>query len=135
MLFRSSMYRVLGKPRFLKRKVLNDRYMVIDDRDGSRKTVDHPRLDSDGHCTVSPDRKWLLTDTYPDRNRRVSLLLYNWEKGEVIEVGEFESPPELEDAVRCDLHPRWSPDGMRICIDSAHTGERQMYVLDVSSIV
>jgi len=128
-------YRLLGKPRFLKQRLLKDRYMVINARTGEKRTVAHPRLNSDGHCSFSPDRKWMLTDTYPDRNRRVSLLLYYWESGRVLEVGEFTSPPELEDEVRCDLHPRWSPDGSRVCIDSAHEGRRQMYVLDIKALV
>jgi hypothetical protein len=128
-------YRALGKPRFLKRHLLNDRYMVIDDENGIRRTLEHPRLSSDGHCSFSPNREWLLTDTYPDRNRSVSLLLYYWETGRVIEVAEFTSPPELEDEVRCDLHPRWSPDGRRVCVDSAHEGGRQMYVLDLAELL
>jgi hypothetical protein len=34
-----------------------------------------------------------------------------------------------------DLHPRFSPDGRLIVVDSPHTGEgRQMHVIDVSGI-
>jgi len=32
------------------------------------------------------------------------------------------------------LHPRWNRDGLAVCIDSVHEGERQMYVIDVSQI-
>ena len=30
---------------------------------------------------------------------------------------------------------RWSRDGRLVCIDSAHEGSRQMYVLDVTGVV
>jgi Tol biopolymer transport system component len=36
---------------------------------------------------------------------------------------------------RCDTHPRYSPDGTKVVIDSTHEGlGRQMYLIDVSSI-
>jgi hypothetical protein len=128
-------YRALGKPRFLKQRLLKDHYLVLNDRLGTKQVLSHPLLSSDGHCSFSPDRKWMVTDTYPDRSRRTCLMLYKWETGEAFEVAWATSPPELEDAVRCDLHPRWSTDGKRICIDSADDGHRQMHVLDVSNIV
>jgi hypothetical protein len=54
--------------------------------------------------------------------------------GKRIDIGRFYSPPSLEGPLRCDLHPRWSRDGRRLSIDSAHTGERQIYSIDVSPI-
>jgi Tol biopolymer transport system component len=37
---------------------------------------------------------------------------------------------------RCDTHPRYSPDGTKVVIDSTHEGlGRQMYLIDVSRIV
>ena len=70
----------------------------------------------------------MLTDTYPDAESRRSLMVFDWERGRRIDLGRFFSLP-LESPVRCDLHPRWSRDGTRVCIDSTHEGERQMYVL------
>jgi len=89
---------------------------------------------TDGHCSFSPDRQWVLTDTYPDDTHHRTLILYHWESGERIDIGRFFAPP-MKWQIRCDLHPRWSRDGRQICIDSVHAGTRQIYVLDVSGIV
>lgn len=32
---------------------------------------------------------------------------------------------------RCDLHPRWRPDGKQIGFNSVREGSRQVYVMDV----
>lgn len=90
---------------------------------------------SDGHCSFSPDRHWMLTDIYPDRDSNRVLMLYEMATGRRVDIGKFHSPPWLTNALRCDLHPRWSRDGRHVTIDSAHTGERQIYRLDVSPIV
>ena len=91
-------------------------------------------LAEDGHDSFSPDRRWLLTDTYPTRNERL-LMLYQPETNTRYDIGRFYSDPAISGAIRCDLHPRWNRDGTLVCIDSIHEGTRQMYTLDVSSIV
>lgn len=91
-------------------------------------------LTRDGHCSFSPDRRWVLNDAYPTDAPERELYLYRWPDGPRIDLGRFYSPPELTGAVRCDLHPRWSRDGRQVCIDSAHEGTRQVYVLDVGAI-
>jgi len=92
-------------------------------------------LTSDGHCSYSPDGRWILTDTYPDRERLRTLILYRPSDGSRVDIGRFFSPRELDGEIRCDLHPRWSRDGQKICFDSVHEGHRQIYVVDVSEIV
>ncbi len=42
--------------------------------------------------------------------------------------------PKLGGENRCDLHSCWSRDGRRVCIDSVHESQRQMYLIDVSRI-
>ena len=111
-----------------------DGYFLFDDTSGSSELIGQGVLTSDGHCSFSPDRRWVLTDTYPDATQHRTLLLYEWETGERIDIGRYFAAP-MNWEIRCDLHPRWSPDGRKICLDSIHEGSRQMYVLDVAAIV
>lgn len=93
-------------------------------------------LTENGHMSFSPtNQDWLLTDTYPDSSTNIrKLLLFNVKLNVTYEIGEFYTP-DLKKVSRCDLHPRWSPDGTKVCIDSVHEEERQMYIVDVSDIV
>ena len=114
---------------------VGDRYFLMTDRTQEKQVVGEGTLTTDGHCSYSPDRRWILTDTYPDDEHKRTLLLYDPAEDRRVDLGGFYAPPELPGEIRCDLHPRWSRDGRRVCFDSAHEGMRQMYVLDVSRIV
>jgi len=111
-----------------------DEYAIYDLWDEKFRVIGADVFSSDGHCSFSPDRKWMLTDTYPDAESKRTLMLYEMATGRRVDINKFYSPPELKGEIRCDLHPRWSRDGRKVSIDSAHTGERQIYVLDVSAI-
>jgi len=112
-----------------------DRYHLYTDRSDEIEVVGEGILTSDGHCSYSPDKRWILTDTYPDRDRFRTLILYNVQERRRVDIGRFFAPKELDGEIRCDLHPRWSRDGKWVCIDSVHEGSRQVYLLDVSPIV
>jgi hypothetical protein len=112
-----------------------NRYHLYTDRSDEVRVVGEGILTQDGHCSYSPHRRWILTDTYPDRDRFRTLLLYNPEGRRRVDIGRFFSPRELDGEIRCDLHPRWSRDGKQVCIDSVHEVSRQVYVLDVGPIV
>lgn len=113
-------------------------YHLYEDVHPARVTiVGNGILTENGHMTYSPvDKRWLLTDTYPDpvTNERV-LILFDVERNVRHDVGIFYADPHLTKENRCDLHPRWSQDGQRVCIDSMHEHERQMYLIDVSAIL
>jgi hypothetical protein len=114
-----------------------DRYYFLDVSTDARETCCPGTLDrfGDGHPSFSPDGQWIVTDTYPDRGRMRRLLLCRPAAGQVTEVGAFHSPWRYEGSTRCDLHPRWSPDGLKISIDSSHAGTRGTYVIDVHRLV
>lgn len=93
-------------------------------------------LTEDGHCSFSADGRWVLNDTYPDSHQKRTLMLVRSESARRIDIARLLSPKgRWWGEIRCDLHPRWSRDGQRICIDSVHDGTRQMYTVDVSKLV
>lgn len=89
-----------------------------------------------GHCTYLPGGKYILNDTYPDKGRNQNVYLYEIATGKRIPLGSFHSPAEYTGEWRCDTHPRYSPDGKKVVIDSPHGGNgRQMYLIDLRSLV
>jgi hypothetical protein len=97
------------------------------------KRLGNGLLDYDGHGTFSPDKKWMVTDTYPSKGlNEQKLYLMDMKTEAVLPLGRFIHPLEFrkngKDA-QCDLHPRWSPNGDMIGINSVTTGERQVYIL------
>lgn len=112
-----------------------DRFHLYTDQTETVETVGEGILKQDGHISYSPDGQWLVTDTYPDKERMQTLMLFNPASARLEILGKFYMPPIDLIETRCDLHPRWSPDGRFLCIDSRHDqGQRQIYLLDVSSI-
>jgi len=111
------------------------RYWLFTDRTDQAEPFGGSVLGPDGHCSFSPDRRWVLTDTYPDKERKRTLILYRVADGRRVDIGRFFAPPAIDGPMRCDLHPRWSRDGRQVSLDSAHEGMRQVYVLDVGPIV
>ncbi|MDD5088131.1 MAG: hypothetical protein PHI18_04970 [bacterium] len=88
----------------------------------------------DGHPTYSPDRRWILTDTYPNKKFQQTLVLCDAARRRVIRVGRYVHPGRYFRSSRCDLHPRWSPGGAWISFDSVWTGTRGSFLLDVSAL-
>lgn len=113
-----------------------DRYYAINVMTGKLAIIGKDELDrfGDGHPSYSPDKRWIVTDTYPDKARQRHLMLYDTAEHKLVKVGRFFSPWKFDGAVRCDLHPRWSPDGRWLSIDSAHDGTRKTYCIDVSAV-
>ncbi len=110
-------------------------YHVLDVVSGESTPIDGLEGYGDGHPSLSPDGSWIVTDTYPDRLRKRTLTLYHLPTEREIRLGTFFSPFGFDGSKRCDLHPRWSPDGQFVSIDSAHGGRRRSYIVDVGSIV
>lgn len=115
--------------------VAGEYYYLCRDQSSEVKTFGEGVLTDNGHFSISPDGRWVLTDEYPDAEHLCPLILYRIADGTRFTIGQFYSQPELTGEIRCDLHPRWNRDGKTICFDSTHEGSRQMYLADVSSIV
>ncbi len=115
-----------------------DAFYLYEDRQGGKiEVVGEDVMPHNGHCTYLPGNEWILNDTYPQGKRREqNPYLYHVATGRRIPLGHFAQPTEYRGEWRCDTHPRFSPDGKFVCIDSPHTGEgRQLHLIDISGIV
>ena len=61
-------------------------------------------------------------------------MLYSPHEHVKVHLGTYHADAQFVGDIRCDLHPRWSPDGQAVTFDSVHGGTRQIYVVDVSEI-
>jgi hypothetical protein len=112
-------------------------FLVVEAR-GDRVDEVDGMMERDGHCTYVPGRanEWIVCDTYPIEPARVQVLymVHPASRRRWI-LGRFPSPPEYTGEWRCDLHPRASPSGRWVCIDSAHGDQgRQMWRVDLDEL-
>ena len=109
------------------------RFQVFEDTT-SRSEVVEGMLETDGHCTYLQANCWILCDTYPDKDRNQNLYMLELATRQRRSLGRFSLPAQYSGEWRCDLHPRSSPDGKLVTIDSPHHGGRQVYLVDISSV-
>lgn len=116
-----------------------ERFYTFWDKSNRVEVIGPDVMVVNGHNTYLPIKsdptRWILNDTYPDTNRLQHPYLYDTKTGVRHPLGHFRSPREYTGEWRCDNHPRSSPDGMKVCIDSPHEGGRQMFLIDVRGIV
>ena len=94
-----------------------------------------PEMHFDGHCLYTPDGNFISGDGYFDKKRFFrSWKIVRLADQKIQNVGQF-YVPEIYRTIysRCDLHPRWRPDGKMIGFNSVHEGYRQVYVMDVKN--
>ena len=114
---------------FLKKKDLGNHYYLMEDKTNNYKMF-WKELNTDGHCTYSPDKKYVITDTYPNRKRLASVYLCE-ESDKQSKIVRVFAPFKYDNDVRNDLHPRWNYEANQICIDSVHEGQRGLYVINL----
>jgi len=112
-----------------------NRFVLIDTTNNALELIGKGVLTQDGHCSYSPDRKWILNDTYPDKDRLQWLMLFDPKTNRRFDLNQFHSPKQFTGPTRCDLHPRWNRDGTQVCFDGCHDAQRQVYVVDVKDVV
>ena len=112
-----------------------ERFYLYRDKSDQVEVVGKDVMTVNGHCTYLPGNRFILNDTYPDKARNQNVYLFETATGRRIELGSFSSPEPYTGEWRCDTHPRFSPDGKKVVIDSAHLRGRQMYLLDLRSIL
>jgi hypothetical protein len=109
-------------------------FYLFEDRTGGRIELVYKA--GDGHCSYLPGNEWILCDTYPDHQRNQNVYLHHVATGRKTPLGSFYSPKPYTGEWRCDTHPRFSPDGRKVVIDSPYADQgRQLHLIDISQIV
>ena len=115
---------------------LKSKFYLYQDKTEQVEAVGPEVMTVNGHCTYLPGGRFILNDTYPDKERNQNVYLYEIATGKRIPLGSFHSPKEYAGEWRCDTHPRYSPDGRKIVIDSPHGGNgRQLYLIDLRGLL
>lgn len=91
------------------------------------------QISNDGHPSYCPvDNNLVVTDSYPNRARiaDIKLLRDDDPEGKQMRViARVFAPFKYDNDTRCDLHPRWSNDGKKVCFDSIFEGHRGLYIV------
>ncbi|MFN7919087.1 MAG: hypothetical protein U0Q16_03265 [Bryobacteraceae bacterium] len=111
-----------------------EKFYLYEDKTENVEVVGEDVMTVNGHCTYLPGNQWILNDTYPQKDGKQHLYVYEVASGRRVELGAFPSGPPYRGEWRCDLHPRFSPDGGKVCIDSSHETGRQVYLVDLAGI-
>ena len=113
-------------------------FYILTDKTGALEHIRSDKMPVNGHQTYVPKRnnEWLLNDNYAnEKDRRQTPYLYHLPTDQRIDLGHFPAGTSYVAEWRCDLHPRTSPDGNFVCIDSTHGGNgRQLYLLDLRPV-
>lgn len=107
-------------------------YLWEDRTHAEPKIVDPEFFLADGHCSYSPDRKWILYDDSNPVSGQRGLYRYHIQRRAGERIGQYNDDPKLFKVnrdLRCDLHPRWNSTGAAISFDSVRDGARHIYTM------
>lgn len=96
-------------------------YALTQDTQGIAAKYNPKPGNRDGHPGFTRDGRYMLTDTYADKEGYRHLLLYDTKEDVTYMLGKFKSVYN-NCGWRTDLHPRFSPDEQNVIIDSNHNG-------------
>lgn len=111
-------------------------FLFQDRAAGVVEEVGKDTLDPNGHFSYLSNHDWLVSDTYPMGPERLQTPhLYQISTDRRIDLGYFPSPKEYQGEWRVDTHPRVSRTEKLVCIDSAHSGGRQLHLIDIRGLM
>lgn len=93
-------------------------YAEYDIITGKRTVLAYPELRKDGHPTYFANKNTILADTYPLKRCMQHLFKIDRDGADYHEIASIYSDPRLFEEKRCDLHPRLTPDGRYVTVDS-----------------
>lgn len=122
-------------PQSVKRRIspVKQQYEVFEEQQGvfvHTKNYYEKLFDIDGHPSFTADGKYMITDSYPDKDGFQRLIIYNTENNRGIQIGSFEASLSGTPA-SCDLHPKLCYGDKYIVVDTAYTKKHKMIVFEI----
>jgi Tfp pilus assembly protein PilF len=109
-----------------------NRFYLSKDKTEKVEVVGEGVMTVNGHCTYLPRQRVDPERHLPGQGAQPEPLPVPRGQPAAHPLGHFHTPKEYKGEWRCDLHPRYSPDGRKVVIDSVHGGNgRQMYLIDI----
>lgn len=119
---------------FERKKEFGPGYYLMKDKTQEWKHL-WGQLSNDGHPSYCPiDNHLVVTDSYPNRARVADIKLLrddDLDARQMKVIARVFAPFRYDNDTRCDLHPRWSRDGKKVCFDSIFEGHRGLYVVNI----
>jgi hypothetical protein len=110
------------------------KHYLFPDKTTDYRVVGDNFIIGNGHCTFTPDARWMATDRKTKESNSQSLWLFDMElnKGMILCNKPVNDKKYFSGDIRCDFHPRWNPSGDKICFDAidTETGSRQMHLVE-----
>lgn len=111
------------------------RYLLYDIPGGTCTMLPNAHLMLDGHPGFLPNRTHFITDTYPRKDSMQHLFCDSVTGEDYQPICDIYSDPRQFDEKRCDLHPRLTPDGSILTIDSTfQNGTRSVLLFRRKSV-
>ena len=87
----------------------------------------HPLLNIDGHPSFTADGRYMITDSYPDRNGYQRLVVYDTVTKKGLLLAEIYAYYNGNPA-SCDLHPKLCRDNEYVAVDTAYDDKHHMMI-------
>ena len=130
--------RKVGVPNFIRKNYYGDNFLIFNSNDKSLKIFNNniPMKLSGGHFSFTTNQKYLISDTYHNKNNEACIFYYDLKKSKLkIIYDNLGCPEEINNkSYRCDLHPKLNRD-KELFIDSYHEGFRGIYSLNLENLI
>lgn len=105
-------------------------FTLLRDKFELAKLFKNQEFDVDGHPSFTSDGLYMITDSYPDKNKNRRLLIFDKAKGVATYLGRLNAVCEGKAA--CDLHPKLCRNNDYLMVDTAYDGKHHMILFKLN---